>query len=46
VLAVSANCAARRSICDLSGFSQDLIAHIEHFFKSYNQAKGRRFEVT
>ena len=45
VLAVADNSAAHRSIRDLGDVSQDLIAQIEHFFKSYNEAKGKRFEV-
>jgi inorganic pyrophosphatase len=45
VLAVAANSAAHRSIRELSDLSQDLIAQVEHFFKSYNEAKGKRFEV-
>jgi inorganic pyrophosphatase len=45
VLAVAANSAAHRSIRDISDLSQDLIVQVEHFFKSYNEAKGKRFEV-
>jgi inorganic pyrophosphatase len=45
VLAVAADSAAHRSIRDLRDVSQDLIAQIEHFFKSYNEAKGKRFKV-
>ena len=45
LLAVAANSAAHRSIDTLSDLSQDLIAQIEHFFVSYNQMKGKRFEV-
>lgn len=45
MLAVAANSAAHRSIRELRDLSQDLIAQIEHFFKSYNEAKGKRFEV-
>jgi inorganic pyrophosphatase len=29
----------------LSDLSQDLIEQIEHFFVSYNEMKGKRFEV-
>jgi inorganic pyrophosphatase len=29
----------------LSDLSQDLVAQIEHFFVSYNEMKGKRFEV-
>jgi len=45
VLAVAANSAAHRSIREIGDVSQDLIAQIEHFFKSYNEAKGKRFEI-
>ena len=45
LLAVAADSAAHRSIKTLSDLSQDLVAQIEHFFVSYNQAKGKRFEV-
>jgi inorganic pyrophosphatase len=45
LLAVAANSAAHRSIHELRDLSQDLIAQIEHFFVSYNQVKGTRFEV-
>jgi inorganic pyrophosphatase len=45
VLAVAADSAAHRSIRELSDLSQDLITQVEHFFKSYNEAKGKRFRV-
>jgi inorganic pyrophosphatase len=45
LLAVAANSAAHRSIRQLSDLSQDLVAQIEHFFVSYNEMKGKRFEV-
>ncbi len=45
LLAVAANSAAHRSIQQLADLSQDLIAQIEHFFVSYNETKGKRFEV-
>jgi inorganic pyrophosphatase len=45
LLAVAANSAAHRSIQQLSDLSTDLIAQIEHFFISYNEMKGKRFEV-
>src|SRR3954451_3656847 len=45
LLAVAANSAAHRSIQQLTDLSQDLIAQIEHFFVSYNEIKGKRFEV-
>src|SRR4029450_1347086 len=45
LLAVAATSAAHRSIRQLSDLSQDLVAQIEHFFVSYNEMKGKRFEV-
>jgi inorganic pyrophosphatase len=45
LLAVAANSAAHRSIRKLSDLSQDLLAQIEHFFVSYNEMKGKRFDV-
>jgi inorganic pyrophosphatase len=45
LLAVAANSATHRSITELSDLSRDLIAQIEHFFVSYNEAKGKRFEI-
>jgi inorganic pyrophosphatase len=45
LLAVAANSAAHRSIHQLNDLSQDLVAQIEHFFVSYNEMKGKRFEV-
>jgi inorganic pyrophosphatase len=45
LLAVAANSATHRSIHTLSDLSQDLVAQIEHFFVSYNEMKGKRFEV-
>ena len=45
LLAVAANSAAHRSIHDVGDLSQDLVAQIEHFFVSYNEIKGKRFEV-
>jgi inorganic pyrophosphatase len=45
LLAVAATSAAHRSIATLSDLSQDLVAQIEHFFVSYNEMKGKRFEV-
>jgi inorganic pyrophosphatase len=45
VLAVAAESAAHRSIREISDVSQDLIDQIEHFFRSYNDAKGKLFEV-
>ena len=45
LLAVAADSAAHRSIHQLSDLSQDLVGQIEHFFASYNEAKGKRFKV-
>jgi inorganic pyrophosphatase len=45
LLAVAANSATHRSIHELDDLSEDLLAQIEHFFVSYNAAKGKRFEV-
>ncbi len=46
LLAVAANSATHRSTRELSDVSQDLLAQIEHFFVSYNLAKGKQFVVT
>jgi inorganic pyrophosphatase len=45
LLAVAANSATHRSIRELSDLSQDLVAQIEHFFVSYNEMKGKRFQI-
>jgi len=45
LLAVAANSATHRSIKELSDLSRDLVAQIEHFFVSYNEAKGKRFQI-
>jgi inorganic pyrophosphatase len=45
LLAVAANSPTHRSIRELSDLSRDLVAQIEHFFASYNEAKGKRFVV-
>ena len=45
LLAVATKSATHRSIQELHDVSDDLIAQIEHFFVSYNAAKGKRFEV-
>lgn len=45
LLAVAVNSAAHRSIRQLNDLSEDLVAQIEHFFVSYNEMKGKRFEV-
>jgi inorganic pyrophosphatase len=46
LLAVAANSATHRSIRKMSDLSEDLVAQIEHFFVSYNAAKGKQFGVT
>ena len=45
LLAVATKSATHRSIQELHDVSADLVAQIEHFFVSYNAAKGKRFEV-
>ena len=45
LLAVAANSAAHRSIRELGDLSQDPVAQIEHFFVTYNEINGKRFEV-
>jgi inorganic pyrophosphatase len=45
LLAVAANAATHRPITELSDLSRDLIAQIEHFVVSYNEATGKRFEI-
>lgn len=45
LLAVAANSAPHRSIQELRDLSRDLVAQIEHFFVSYNAAKGKRFKI-
>ena len=45
LLAVAANSTTHRSIREVSDLDQDLLAQIEHFFVSYNEMKGKRFEV-
>ena len=45
LLAVAANSATHRSIHELGDLSEDLVAQIEHFFVSYNEMKGKRFEI-
>ena len=45
LLAVAWNSPAHQSIRELSDLSPDLVAQIEHFFVSYNEMKGKRFEV-
>src|SRR6195256_2619363 len=43
VLAVAENSITHKSIRNLSDLNQDLVAQIEHFFVSYNEAKGKEF---
>jgi inorganic pyrophosphatase len=43
LLAVAANSITHKSIRSLSDVSADLIGQIEHFFVSYNKAKGKKF---
>ena len=45
LLAVAANSATHRSIHQLRDLSPDLVAQIEHFFTSYNEMKGKQFNV-
>jgi inorganic pyrophosphatase len=45
LLAVAATSAAHRSIREMKDLSPDLIGQIEHFFVSYNAAKGKRFTI-
>jgi len=45
LLAVATNSAAHRSIQQLSDLSPDLVAQVEHFFVSYNEMKGKRFDI-
>jgi inorganic pyrophosphatase len=45
LVAVAAASAAHRSIHQLGDLSRDLIAQLEHFFVSYNEMKGKQFEV-
>ncbi len=43
LLAVASNSAVHRSTRDVRDLSADLMHQIEHFFVSYNQIKGKRF---
>jgi len=45
LVAVASNSSAHQSIRELSDLSQDLVAQIEHFFVSYNEIKGKQFEM-
>jgi inorganic pyrophosphatase len=44
LVAVASKSATHHSVRDISDVSSDLINQIEHFFMSYNIAKGKRFE--
>jgi inorganic pyrophosphatase len=45
LLAVAENSHAHKHVRDLGDLSANLLDEIEHFFASYNEAKGKRFEV-
>ena len=44
LIAVAAKSMTHRSLGDISDVSDDLVGQIEHFFISYNMAKGKTFE--
>jgi inorganic pyrophosphatase len=44
LIAVAAKSITHRSLRDISDVSNDLVGQIEHFFISYNMAKGKTFE--
>jgi inorganic pyrophosphatase len=44
LLAVAANSRNQRDVISLDDLNQNLIHEIEHFFVSYNTAKGKTFE--
>ena len=44
LIAVAAKSITHRSLGDISDVSGDLVGQIEHFFISYNMAKGKEFE--
>jgi inorganic pyrophosphatase len=44
LIAVSTRSRNHRDIIDVSQINQNLAAEIQHFFVSYNQSKGKRFE--
>jgi inorganic pyrophosphatase len=46
LLAVASNSLTHQSIQDISDLSPDLVGQIEHFFVSYNTAKGKTFTPT
>ena len=43
LVAVAAKSLTHRSLRELSDLNEDLIGQIEHFFSSYNSAKGKTF---
>jgi inorganic pyrophosphatase len=44
LIAVATKSITHRSLRDITDISDDLVGQIEHFFISYNIAKGKRFE--
>lgn len=44
LIAVAANARAHSDVKSINDLNKNLIDEIEHFFVSYNQAKGRKFE--
>jgi inorganic pyrophosphatase len=44
LIAVAVKSITHRSLGDISDVSDDLLGQIEHFFVSYNMAKGKTFE--
>jgi inorganic pyrophosphatase len=44
LIAVATKSITHRSLSDITDISDDLVGQIEHFFISYNAAKGKRFE--
>ena len=45
LIGVAAKSITHRSLRDISDVNNDLIGQIEHFFISYNMAKGKTFEL-
>jgi inorganic pyrophosphatase len=43
LVAVAANSITHKSLRDIRDVNKDLLGQIEHFFASYNAAKGKRF---
>jgi len=46
LIAVAAKSITHRSLQDIADVSADLLGQIEHFFSSYNAAKGKTFTPT